>query len=715
MFLFQASANAKVSNTAAGSKTLSAQEFSKKVDQLYVRTEVSFREVQRSIGALDIGDRILSRNWLEIFAGGTPAGAIPTKKEMDLYASAGIYQVAFKDFQGKYNALKGAIGSKDETKVQPALSALAKSYFELAVSQARLVQKLEEYDLRGFEYVMPALEKVMDVGMVVGLATGVGAVASLGRAALAATLKQFLAKSTGKAFASAFAGSALFTALNFGTEYYSFGQLSGAMKRMNTDQAGALGELAGILKSTKKKAGEDGAQFDRLILNVDVARAELVQRLKSDPSYKLDAGRVAAYFGETFAQLVVFEMGFGFFRAAGKAAMPKAKAQEAALARAGQERAAAPRQQEAMPTQRQQNEQFVDVNRRLSATDMPLELSRVLMDEGMKDFEIPKGRLDEFAIFARNYADRYPDIAAKGERSDPGLSGLLESYGTWKAKEGGSMVDFMQVLERTGLPHELACRSGELQLLLYQEFGAEYLMGTKAIRLKGTARVYELSCKDGRQFIAKVDDVSREMFAHGVLRLLGTDAGYKIAKNGDLGVMELVDGMTFYNFANAGGMPSAVQLRQILPGAAGPERANFLSSLSRIMAQQFATYMDDSHAGNFIVKRDGSLVRIDFNEFGIKKAGPHILSPETLPKMDEKLAGTIGRLTPDELALMEGEFKAEWKRLQQGFGENSGQLRQAYSGFRSSGVLEQTYTEFETNVARTPDRAWNDFLGGAQK
>jgi hypothetical protein len=330
MFLFQVGTQAKGTGTANAGKTLSTQEFSKKVDQLYVRTEVSYRQVIRSIGELDFGDRLLNRDWLEILEMGTISGAgMPGKKEMDVYASARVYQVAFRDFQKKYNALKGALRAKDDVKVQSALSELSNSYFELCVAQAKLVQKLEEFDLKGFEYAMPVLEKAMDVGIVVGLVSGVGAVASLGRAALAATLKQFLRRGTKRAVANAFAGAAFFSAMNFGMEYYSFGQLSGAMKRMETDQLGALDELSGILHGVVKKTSDGGGNegIGMLALAVDLARVELRLKLKEDPSYRLNAGSVAAYFGETFAQLVVFEMGFGFFRAAApkKTASPQTK------------------------------------------------------------------------------------------------------------------------------------------------------------------------------------------------------------------------------------------------------------------------------------------------------------------------------------------------------------------------------------------------------
>ena len=740
MFLFQTSASAKGSGTTVAGKTLSAQEFSKKVDQLYVRTEVSFREVQRGLAGLDFGDRLLNKNWLEILAMGTPAGAVPTKKEMDLYASAGEYQAAFKDFQKKYNVLKDAIRSKDESKVQPALAELSKSYFELAVSQAMLVQKLEAYDLKGFEYVMPVLEKAMDVGMVVGIATGVGAVASLGRAALAATLKEFLASATKKAFVSAFAGAAFFTALNFGNEYYSFGQLSGAMKRMNADQAGALDELAGILKGMKKKAGDDGEQLNTLIANVDIARMTIRQKLKSDPSYQLDAGRVAAYFGETFAQLVVFEMGSGFFRAAaasgaaapiraggsnraaGKAAVPKAKAPEAAPKPAQKMQKLSREEMGEVWGKGPQESQFdspAETYRAIADKDMPHEIGRIIMGEGLQDIKVPAGESKEFALLLRDYNDRYPDVADRDMAPDHSLWGIKKSYEMWAGKEGGSIVDFLRMLDATKLPHELGCRASEMQLLLVREFGAGIKVGLKAIRFQGTARVFEITASDGRRFIAKVDDklhpgvVAREAFGHNVLRLLGTDPGYKIAVHGDLAVMELVEGMTLFKFKMAGGLPGAIAYSEIAPGATGQARTNYLSSMARIMARKIATWTDDSHAGNFMVSFDGNAIMIDIGDFSTKLG-------ESLSALDKYMDKTIGDLTPAEMKLMHDAFVSEWVGMRENFLKpgNAAKIKAEYmeywKGMPETG--KQCFETLEFYLTRmVPEQAWSLFLNGPPK
>jgi len=730
MFLFQTIAHARGSGTAAAGKALSSQEFSKKADQLYVRTEVSFREVQRSIARLDFGDRLLNRDWGEILALGTLAGAVPGKKEMVLYASAGEYQAAFKDFQEKYNSLKGALRGNDAARVQPALAELSKSYFGLAASQAKLVQTLEGYDLKGFEYAMPALGKAMDVGMVVGVVTGVGAIASLGRAALAATLKQFLASSAKKAVAGAFSGSALFTALNFGSESYSFGQLSGAMKRMHTDQAGALDELAGILKSAKKKAGEDGAQFSMLALNVDVARAGIRQKLKSDPSYRLDAGRVAAYFGETFAQLVVFEMGFGFFRAAAASAAAAPLRAGGPKPAAGE--AAAPRQARAPEAQALSREgagkaagggakqQFDGLNATYKALNdpaMPPEILEVMRDEGLRGIRIPAGKSKEFATLLRNYDDRYPDVAERNEIADYSLRGLLKSYETWSGKEkGGGIVDFLGMLETTKLPHELLCRSGELQLLLAKKFGTDITLGLKATRFPGTARVFEITAENGKRFIAKIDReadgsvVAREAFGHNVLRLLGVEPGYRIAARGDLSVMEMVPGMTLFKFKKAGGLPGSLRYDEIAPGAAGQARRNFLASISRIMAQQLATWTDDSHAGNFMVPWDGNAVRIDIGDFSTRQA-------EKLSALDRFMGKAIGEPTAPEMKMMHDEFVSGWIGMRENFlkSGNAARIKAEYMQYWKDApeTGKQMFETLEFYLTKMlPEQAWGLFLNG---
>ncbi|MFA6328206.1 MAG: hypothetical protein WCY41_02055 [Candidatus Micrarchaeia archaeon] len=755
MFLFQTSAQQKGTGTAAG-KTLSAQEFSKKVDQLYVRTAVSYQQVQRSIGELDFGDRLLNRSWKEILAPGM-ANALPTKKEMGLYKSEGEYKASFKDFQEKYNGLKSALRGKDEAKVQQALTELSKSYFALAVSQAKLVQKLEEYDLKGFEYVMPALEKAMDVGMVVGLATGVGAVASLGRAALAATLKEFLASSTEKAVASAFAGAAFFTALNFGSEYYSFGQLSGAMKRMGTDQAGALDELAGILKNAKRKDGGDGAQFDRLVLDVDVARMEARQKLKSDPSYRLDAGRVAAYFGETFAQLVVLEMGFGFFRAAGKAAAPKAKMPEAvqepsmkAPAKkkapvAAEEKGKSPEidGKQPEPAGKAKTAGTEQGNWQKPETKFAslVETYRAMQTNGTKEtvmYErismVPKEKLGEFAKCMEQYASDYPDIEHP-EKPITSLRGLMGSFHTWqemiisgqRVNGDKDIVDFMRYLVDSGLPHELGCRIENLNSLLKQNFNTEYASGARTERLYGTAPVFEITCTNGRHYIAKVEDISQEVFAHNVHRIFGIEPGYRIFSGKEIGVMEVVDGATLREFLK-NGMPG-LDKAHLEPGSGSAAREKFLSSAMESMAQQVAFMMDDTTGGNYMVLPDGSARRIDFMDFSFQKA-------EGITFFDIRTDNALGVVNntgnKHELGIMKEAFVREWARLQAEFAGNKAEARKAYAahewGWKAAiagktnfgwtpgqNLGEVMFENLKKNLSYTPEQAWDMFVDGNKR
>ncbi|MCX6771134.1 MAG: hypothetical protein NTX79_03700 [Candidatus Micrarchaeota archaeon] len=326
MFLFQTGIQASGKSTAAGN-ILSAQEFSKKVDQLYVRTKVAYDMLQDQYGR----STTKFKNFLNTSMTEKLGTLVPLRerklgeKATALIASEATYYADFKGFEKKYNALKDALRGNDPKKIESAMAGISRNYFELLGSQARFAQLLNDYDIRGAGYAKSVLELTLDMAMAAGIITGVGGIATLTREGLAVAMEAFMAKGARESAKRAYAGAMFFTALGVGSEYYSFNKLSSAMKKIDTDAAGALGELSTLLHGTAKRAGSDGENLEEVALAVDGARAELMRGLKADASFRLEPGRVAGCFGESFIQLFIFDAGLGFFKAAGKAEVPTAQ------------------------------------------------------------------------------------------------------------------------------------------------------------------------------------------------------------------------------------------------------------------------------------------------------------------------------------------------------------------------------------------------------
>ena len=339
-------------------------------------------------------------------------------------------------------------------------------------------------------------------------------------------------------------------------------------------------------------------------------------------------------------------------------------------------------------------------------TDKPV--AELVKKEGI--FGVPSARLAEFVRQMQGYAERYPDISTAAEKADASIHGFMESFQIWHSKEvSENVADFMDFLDRTKLPHELGCRYQELSAALSSNVGATYDLSVPAKRLLGTAPVFDIPCTDGRHFIVKIDNVSNEAFAHGIATLLGIDNGYRIFPQGDMGIMELVPGTTLFNFKMSGGS-MLLPYEEISPLGKGMARENFLESFSTIMAQQMAYKMDDSHAGNFMVQPDGSLVRIDYMDFG-KEA------TETLKKMDDLLGGTVTAKVANEasMKMMHDAFVVEWSRLQGEFVKNQPEIERAYMEYPGQGRSAEgrhLYAILYSNMTHiTPEQAWEMFSG----
>jgi len=163
----------------------------------------------------------------------------------------------------------------------------------------------------------------------------------------------------------------------------------------------------------------------------------------------------------------------------------------------------------------------------------------------------------------------------------------------------------------------------------------------------------------------------------------------------------------------AGGLPGALAYSEIAPGATGQARTNYLSSVARIMAQQIATWTDDSHAGNFMVSWDGKAIRIDIGDFSTKLG-------EKLSALDRFMDRTIGEPTPAEMRLMHDAFVSEWMGMRENFLKpgNAVKIKAEYAQYWSNmpEIGKQMYETLEFYLTKmAPEQAWGLFLNGPPK
>ncbi|MFA5930069.1 MAG: hypothetical protein WC861_04255 [Candidatus Micrarchaeia archaeon] len=335
MFLFQTTAKTASAQTAQQAKAFSSQELNKKLDQLYVRTEVAFDQLEGQFRGITKLQMYSNSSTIHKAGALVGMGRGFDEKASALIKSGSAYNADFTDFKGKYNSLKAALRSSDSQKIASALEGISRTYFNLLGSQAKYAQLLNDYDIRGVGYAKSVLDFTLDMAMAAGLVTVAGGMASATRKGIAMAVERFMAKGGAWETADrAYKGATFFMALGVGSEYYSFNKLSKAMARINTDAAGALDELSLLLHGAGKPAVGDGGELGKLAIAVDNARAELRRQIKADPSYSPDTGAIAGYFLETFLQFFIMDAGLGFFKPAKAAGKPDILKQKISKAKA---------------------------------------------------------------------------------------------------------------------------------------------------------------------------------------------------------------------------------------------------------------------------------------------------------------------------------------------------------------------------------------------
>jgi len=305
------------------STEMPTSELQRRVDRIYASAEASDKMLKDGINRFDSGDNILNSNWFDLLknAGQFSVGnimGIGSEKLRDVYKTVNECDAKYKAFKQSYLEFKDALKSGDSAKLSESLGKLSQAYIELSYSQTNLAFKIEDYDLKGFEYVMPALSKSMDVMMAVSLATGVGAVATLGRAGLKAAMKEagtyMLEKGTQNSLKMTFA----FFVPETISEAISTSNLAEAEQMAQKNQVKGLQALSSILQNTmnSSKGAQSAAQMDQLINRINTTVEDLEVKLQSNPGYKFDPIKLQGLFLESYGQMLLFEMGFGMLRGA---------------------------------------------------------------------------------------------------------------------------------------------------------------------------------------------------------------------------------------------------------------------------------------------------------------------------------------------------------------------------------------------------------------
>ena len=306
------------------STEMPAAELQRRMDRIYASAEATDRGLKDALGRLDFGDHLLNSSWLDILKTGAllnmgiDIGEIGNEKLRGVYKTAWECEKNYKGFEQCYLEFKSALQGNDPARLSESVGKLSQAYLALSYSQAKLAVLAEDYDLKGFEYVMPALSKAMDVMMAVSLATGVGAVATLGRAGLKAALMETGEYMLEKGMASSLRITFAFFTPEVASDIVSSNKLAEAEQIAQKNQLNGLQKLSAVLQNAKdsRQGAKNAGEMDRLIGDINSTARDLETQLKSNPGYKLDLEELATLFLISYGQMLLFEAGFGLMREA---------------------------------------------------------------------------------------------------------------------------------------------------------------------------------------------------------------------------------------------------------------------------------------------------------------------------------------------------------------------------------------------------------------
>ena len=325
---------------------------------------------------------------------------------------------------------------------------------------------------------------------------------------------------------------------------------------------------------------------------------------------------------------------------------------------------------------------------------------------------VPAAKLGRFAALVQKYETRYPDLAPDEKRPEPSLGGLMESYAKWEGKnKGKDIVEFMEVLEGTKLPHKIVCRMDEINEEIGKNFGTEIKPGAPVAAFEGTAAVYKVDCTDGTKLMLKLADVSVEAAAAEVFARLGFDPKYRIVGCGDFGLMTVAPGMTVKELFKNGQFRS-LRLEDIEAGGDPAKRDNFLASMAEWQAVQWACKLGDSHPRNYMVDETGWATRIDYDKTGRD-------DPNFLTSLDMNFDFGFGRGTAsmEERALFENAFKGAWAKMQANLAQDNG-LQAAcmnHSAASKGQFPGDFYQGLQGTLGRSAEDVWQEFSASREE
>ncbi|MFA5929614.1 MAG: hypothetical protein WC861_01920 [Candidatus Micrarchaeia archaeon] len=306
------------------STEMPAAELQRRMDRIYASAEATDTGLKDALGRLDFGDHLLNSSWLDLLKTGAllnmgiDIGKIGNEKLRGVYKTAWECEKNYKGFEQCYLEFKSALQGGDQSKIAESVGKLSQAYITLSYSQARLAVLAEDYDLKGFEHVMPALSKAMDVMMAVSLATGVGAVATLGRAGLKAALLETGEYMLEQGMKNSLKITFAFFVPEVASEIVSSNNLAEAEQIAQTNQLAGLQALSLVLQKARgaRKGAQNAGGMDQLIADINSAARDLEAQLKSNPGYKFDPIELSKLFVISWGQMLLFEAGFGLMRGA---------------------------------------------------------------------------------------------------------------------------------------------------------------------------------------------------------------------------------------------------------------------------------------------------------------------------------------------------------------------------------------------------------------
>lgn len=320
----------------------------------------------------------------------------------------------------------------------------------------------------------------------------------------------------------------------------------------------------------------------------------------------------------------------------------------------------------------------------------------------------------ELPRLVERYEARYPALMTERYEIEP-FDEINRSYSGWAKQNSGKNIHaFLGEMERTGLPHQILSQIKPITDGL-EKLGYELDMPAPQVRLGGINPVFELRVKgaDGRktEVIIKMGrefggDLEKSMPSYSFdieefatsLRKEAVGGTYSAHSFDGFVIVEKINGVTLQNLQYGAGS-GGLRFEDIRYG--GKCRSRFIQTLAETMADSKCTRHGDIHADNYMVKGDGSVVRIDNEGLGIDekvsisrfeamlrpglslKAGEYMQFKDAFIRQTEKWQRFYANI--ESAKIYNGPlFKKYWPRLE-GYaggiaGKSAGEILEEFAG-----------------------------------